>query len=145
MKEENAALAGEMSGHMFFKDRYFGFDDALYATLRLLEILCSEQKSVCELISDLPETYNTPEIRLDCAEEIKFKVVEKICNLYKKHANVIDIDGMRVVYDDGWGLVRASNTQPSLVLRFEATTEKRLEQIREDIEKNLNQIIKTIS
>ncbi|MCK5541888.1 MAG: phosphomannomutase/phosphoglucomutase [Desulfobacterales bacterium] len=143
MKEENAALAGEMSGHIFFADRYFGFDDALYATLRLLEILCSTKKSVCELISDLPETYNTPEIRVDCSDEIKFKVVEKICNLYKQQANVIDIDGMRVVYDDGWGLVRASNTQPSLVLRFEATTEKRLDQIRADIEENLDQIIKT--
>ncbi|MCD4742498.1 MAG: phosphomannomutase/phosphoglucomutase [Desulfobacteraceae bacterium] len=144
MKEENAALAGEMSGHMFFADRYFGFDDALYATLRLLEILCNTQKSVCELISDLPETFNTPEIRIDCPDEIKFKVVEEICNLYKTKGRVIDIDGMRVVYDDGWGLVRASNTQPSLVLRFEATTEKRLDHIRSDIEKNLDQIIKTI-
>ena len=145
MKEENAALAGEMSGHIFFKDRYFGFDDALYATLRLLEILCKEKKSVCELISDLPETYNTPEIRVDCPDDIKFRVVEKICTLYKQHANVIDIDGMRVVYDDGWGLVRASNTQPSLVLRFEAITQKRLDQIRKDIEKNLDQIIKAAS
>lgn len=144
MKEENAALAGEMSGHMFFADRYFGFDDALYATLRLLEILCNTQKSVCELISDLPETFNTPEIRVDCPDEIKFKVVGKICNLYKTKGRVIDIDGMRAVYDDGWGLVRASNTQPSLVLRFEATTKKRLDQIRSDIEKTLGQIIETI-
>jgi phosphomannomutase / phosphoglucomutase len=145
MKEENAALAGEMSGHMFFADRYFGFDDALYATLRLLEILCNEKKTVCELISDLPDTYNTPEIRVECAEEVKFEAVKKICNLYKQKANVIDIDGMRVVYDDGWGLVRASNTQPSLVLRFEATSQARLDQIRKDIENNLNEIIKTIS
>jgi phosphomannomutase/phosphoglucomutase len=144
MKEEKAALAGEMSGHIFFADRYFGFDDALYATLRLLEILSNTKKSVCELISDLPETYNTPEIRFDCPDEIKFKVVEKICNLYKMKEKVIDIDGMRVVYDDGWGLVRASNTQPSLVLRFESTSEKRLDQIKAGIEKTLAQIIKTI-
>ncbi len=145
MKEENAALAGEMSGHMFFKDRYFGFDDALYATLRLLEILCKSKKTVCELLSDLPETFNTPEIRVDCLDTIKFEVVDKICNLYKKNgAQVIDIDGMRVVYDDGWGLVRASNTQPSLVLRFEATSKERLDQIRDDIENNLEQVIKTI-
>ncbi|MCP3901738.1 MAG: phosphomannomutase, partial [Desulfobacteraceae bacterium] len=108
------------------------------------EILCTTKKSVGELISDLPETYNTPEIRVDCPEDIKFKVVDQICNLYKQNENVIDIDGMRVVYDDGWGLVRASNTQPSLVLRFEATTAQRLEQIREDIEKNLENIINTI-
>jgi len=144
MKEEDAALAGEMSGHIFFADQYFGFDDALYATLRLLEILCKEQRSVCELIADLPETYNTPEIRIDCPDENKFKVVEEICNLYKKKAKVIDIDGMRVVYNDGWGLVRASNTQPSLVLRFEATTKNRLDQIKNDIEKSLKKIIKTI-
>ncbi len=143
MKQENAALAGEMSGHMFFKDRYFGFDDALYATLRLLEILYKENKSVCELISDLPETFNTPEIRVECPDQIKFKIVEKICNLYKKKAKVIDIDGMRVVYDDGWGLVRASNTQPSLVLRFEATTKKRLDHIQKDIETTLNTLLET--
>ena len=95
-------------------------------------------------IADLPETFNTPEIRVDCPEEVKFKAVDKICNLYKAKANVIDIDGMRVVYDDGWGLVRASNTQPALVLRFEATSEKRLEQIRGDIENNLEQVIKSI-
>ncbi len=144
MKEENAALAGEMSGHMFFADRYFGYDDALYATLRLLEIMSTTGKTPLELISDLPETFNTPEIRVDCPDEIKFKVVEKICTLYKKTDTVIDIDGMRVVYDDGWGLVRASNTQPALVLRFEAKTEQRLEKIRKDIETSLDKIINTI-
>ncbi|OQY00723.1 MAG: phosphomannomutase [Desulfobacteraceae bacterium 4572_130] len=141
MKQENAELAGEMSGHMFFKDRYLGFDDALYATCRLLEIIASTGKSVSELISDLPETYVTPEIRANCADNKKFKVVEKITKHFKKIYNVIDIDGMRVLYDDGWGLVRASNTQPCLVLRFEALTQNRLDQIKDEIKTVLEKII----
>ncbi len=141
MKEENAELAGEMSGHMFFKDRYFGFDDALYATCRLLEILAATGKGVDELIEDLPKTFTTPEIRKACPDEIKFDVVAKIVNHYKAIQKVIDIDGMRAVYPDGWGLVRASNTQPALVLRFEALTAARLEEIQQDIEKTLDQII----
>jgi phosphomannomutase / phosphoglucomutase len=141
MKEENAELAGEMSGHMFFKDRYFGFDDALYATCRLLEILTATGKGVDELIQDLPKTFTTPEIRVDCPDEIKFDVVDKIVRHYKAKQEVIDIDGMRAVYPDGWGLVRASNTQPALVLRFEALTSQRLDEIRQDIETTLEQII----
>ncbi|MEE4364653.1 MAG: phosphomannomutase/phosphoglucomutase [Desulfotignum sp.] len=141
MKEENAELAGEMSGHMFFKDRYFGFDDALYATCRLLEILAATGKGVDELIQDLPKTFTTPEIRKECPDEIKFDVVKKMVNHYKARQKVIDIDGMRAVYPDGWGLVRASNTQPALVLRFEALTAARLEEIQQDIEKTLDQII----
>ncbi len=141
MKEENAELAGEMSGHMFFKDRYFGFDDALYATCRLLEILAATGKGVDELIQDLPKTFTTPEIRKECPDEIKFDVVKKIVDHYKARQKVIDIDGMRAVYPDGWGLVRASNTQPALVLRFEALTAARLEEIQQDIEKTLDQII----
>jgi len=144
MKEENAALAGEMSGHMFFKDRYLGFDDALYATCRLLEIMADTGLGVDELIEDLPETFTTPEIRVDCPDDIKFKVVEKIVAHFKAKQDVIDIDGLRAVYDDGWGLVRASNTQPALVLRFEALTEKRLDEIREDIESVLKTIIEEI-
>ncbi len=141
MKEENAELAGEMSGHMFFKDRYFGFDDALYATCRLLEILAATGRGVDELIQDLPKTFTTPEIRKECPDEIKFDVVKKIVDHYKARQKVIDIDGMRAVYPDGWGLVRASNTQPALVLRFEALTADRREEIQQEIENTLDQII----
>ena len=143
MKEENAELAGEMSGHMFFKDRYFGFDDALYATCRLLEIMADTGNGVDELIADLPTTFTTPELRVECSDAIKFTVVDKIVAHYKAipGQEVIDIDGLRAVYDDGWGLVRASNTQPALVLRFESLTEKRLDEIRQEIESTLKQII----
>ncbi len=141
MKEENAALAGEMSGHMFFADRYFGFDDALYASCRLLEIMAATKKTVSELIEDLPKTYTTPEIRVKCADDKKFDVVKNITDLFKKQREVIDIDGMRAVYNDGWGLVRASNTQPALVLRFESLTEQGLARIRNEIETALKEII----
>ncbi len=144
MKEEKAELAGEMSGHMFFKDRYLGFDDALYATCRLLEIMADTGLGVDELIEDLPKTFTTPEIRVDCPDEIKFSVVDKIVAHFKARQDVIDIDGLRALYDDGWGLVRASNTQPALVLRFEALSEKRLNEIREEIETALNNIIEEI-
>lgn len=142
MKEENAALAGEMSGHMFFKDRYLGFDDALYASCRLLEIMADTGMGVDELIRDLPKTYTTPELRVDCPDSVKFKVVEKIVKEFKAKQEVIDIDGLRAIYKDGWGLVRASNTQPALVLRFEALSEDRLSEIRSEIETALNRIIK---
>jgi len=141
MKEENAELAGEMSGHMFFSDRYLGYDDALYATCRLLEILVDTGKTVSQLIEDLPITFTTPEIRVDCADEIKFDVVQKITLQFKEKYSVIDIDGMRVLFGDGWGLVRASNTQPALVMRFEAATENRLDEIRTEVEKALYKII----
>ncbi|MEA2060092.1 MAG: phosphomannomutase/phosphoglucomutase [Thermodesulfobacteriota bacterium] len=141
MKEENAELAGEMSGHIFFKDRFFGFDDALYATCRLLEIIADTGKTVSELLSGLPQTFTTPEIRVECPDNEKFAVVEKITSLFKSRQQVIDIDGMRAVYDDGWGLVRASNTQPALVLRFEALTETRLEEIKNEVETALKEII----
>ncbi len=141
MKEENAALAGEMSGHMFFSDRYLGFDDALYATCRLLEIMASTGKGVDELIADLPKTYTTPEIRVECPDEIKFDVVEKIVAHFKARQEVIDIDGLRAIYEDGWGLVRASNTQPALVLRFEALSQGRMDEIRNEIESELKKII----
>ncbi|MCG8564374.1 MAG: phosphomannomutase, partial [Desulfobacterales bacterium] len=141
MKEEDAALAGEMSGHMFFKDRYLGFDDALYASCRLLEIMADTGKGVDELIADLPKTFTTPEIRVECPDEIKFKVVEKIVAHFKAKQKVIDIDGLRALYDDGWGLVRASNTQPALVLRFEALSQPRLDEIRNEIETTLEKII----
>jgi len=141
MKEENAVLAGEMSGHMFFQDRYFGFDDALYATCRLLEIIANTGKSVSELISDLPVTFTTAELRVDCDDARKFEVVKTITEEFKKDYEVIDIDGMRALFGDGWGLVRASNTQPALVLRFEALTEERLSEIRGIVETALKKIL----
>jgi phosphomannomutase/phosphoglucomutase len=143
MKEEKAELAGEMSGHIFFKDRYFGFDDALYATCRLLEIMADTGLGVDELIQDLPQTFTTPEIRVECPDSIKFDVVDKIVAHYKAipDQEVIDIDGLRAVYEDGWGLVRASNTQPALVLRFESLTQNRLDEIRDGIESTLEKII----
>lgn len=144
MKEEKAALAGEMSGHIFFADRYLGFDDALYATLRLLEIMSSTGKKVSELLEDIPKTFNTPEIRVECPDDVKFKVVTKITEHFRGLHDIIDIDGVRVLFDDGWGLVRASNTQPALVLRFEAMSEKRLEEIRKYVETALTKIIKEI-
>jgi phosphomannomutase / phosphoglucomutase len=140
MKEVKAELAGEMSGHIFFSDRYFGYDDAVYATCRLLEILASSGKRVGELLADVPKTFNTPEIRVDCPDNIKFKVVDQVTDYFRSREKVIDIDGARVLFGDGWGLVRASNTQPALVLRFEAMTEERLGVIRETVESALEKI-----
>jgi phosphomannomutase/phosphoglucomutase len=134
MKLEKAELAGEMSGHIFFSDRYFGFDDAVYASCRLLEILAGTNKKISDLLADVPETVSTPEIRIECPDHIKFAVVDKVTAYFKELHDVIDIDGVRVLFPDGWGLVRASNTQPALVLRFEAVTDNRLQEIRELVE-----------
>lgn len=135
MKEVGAVLAGEMSGHMFFKDRYFGFDDAVYAACRLVEILSATGKTLPELLEGVPETFTTPEIRVDCPDETKFDVVERAKKRFVEEGrDVIDIDGARIVFPDGWGLVRASNTQPVLVLRFEAESAERLETIRRYVE-----------
>ncbi|NLA75211.1 MAG: phosphomannomutase/phosphoglucomutase, partial [Deltaproteobacteria bacterium] len=130
MRETGALFAGEMSGHLFFADRYFGFDDAIYAGARLLEILTTEDKGVSDLLAGIPVMVNTPEIRLDCPDDKKFGVVKKLVEEFKQEYEVIDVDGARVLFDGGWGLVRSSNTQPVLVLRFEAADEKRLEEIR---------------
>lgn len=137
MKEEDAALAGEMSGHMFFADRYFGFDDATYAACRLLEILSASGRTISQLLADVPRTYSTPEIRVDCPDNLKFEVVRRVADVFRRNYRTIDIDGVRVLFDDGWGLVRASNTQPALVLRFEATSPERLEEIRQLVEGTL--------
>ncbi len=142
MKEEEAALAGEMSGHIFFADRYFGYDDAVYASCRLLEILSATGKTVSELLSDIPETFSTPEIRVECPDHIKFEVVKQVTDYFRERHDVIDIDGVRVLFPDGWGLVRASNTQPALVLRFEAMTQERLTEIQELVEGVLRDIQK---
>ncbi len=130
MREEGALLAGEMSGHLFFADRYYGYDDAIYAGARLLEILTRDKGGVRDLLVDVPNMCSTPEIRLDCPDEEKFRVVAALAADFKRDYDVIDVDGVRVLFDGGWGLVRASNTQPVLVLRFEAEDEKRLEEIQ---------------
>ncbi len=141
MKEVNAALAGEMSGHMFFKDRYFGFDDGIYASCRLLEILSGTDKRIPDLLDGVPMTYTTPEIRVDCPDEIKFEVVDRARREFlAKDLDVIDVDGARIVFGDGWGLVRASNTQPVLVLRYEAESPGRLDEIRDLIESTIEKV-----
>jgi phosphomannomutase / phosphoglucomutase len=140
MKEEGAELAGEMSGHMFFADRYLGYDDATYASFRLLEILSGTDKPLSTLLSDVPKTFTTPEIRVECPDDRKFAVVKKVTTYFKDRYNVIDIDGVRVLFGDGWGLVRASNTQPALVLRFEAVSQARLSEIQEMMESVLSRI-----
>jgi len=134
MKESGALLAGEMSGHMFFADRYFGYDDAIYASCRLLEILSKTGKSLIELLADVPKSYTTPEIRVECPDSKKFELVDRLKDEFRTHYTIIDVDGVRVVFDDGWGLVRASNTQPALVLRFEAQSKERLEEIQTMVE-----------
>ncbi|MCX5900266.1 MAG: phosphomannomutase/phosphoglucomutase [Proteobacteria bacterium] len=137
MKEEGAVLAGEMSGHMFFAHRYFGFDDAVYAACRLFEILSKTNAPASSLLKDLPKTYTTPEIRVDCPDEKKFPLIEAVRDIFRKKYDVIDIDGARILMPGGWGLVRASNTQPVLVLRFEADTTERLEEIRREVEQEV--------
>lgn len=145
MKEEKAPLAGEMSGHMFFADKYYGYDDAMYASIRLLEILSQEEKPLSEIVSEIPYYYSTPEIRVDSNDEIKFKVVDRLKLYFKEHYPIIDIDGVRIKFPDGWGLVRASNTQPILVLRFEAKTKEKLEKIQKEVQGKLAEVKNHIS
>jgi phosphomannomutase / phosphoglucomutase len=140
MKEVNAEMAGEMSGHLFFADRYFGYDDAVYAACRLLEILADRKQTIGQLLADVPVTFNTPEIRMECPDAVKFELVGRVTEYFRSRERVIDIDGVRVLFDGGWGLVRASNTQPALVLRFEALSQKRLAQIQAEVEGVLNKM-----
>jgi phosphomannomutase/phosphoglucomutase len=144
IKEEKALLAGEMSGHIFFADRFFGFDDAIYSSLRVLEILSRTPKKMSELLADLPKTYSTPEIRVYASEEVKFKIVEAVKNELAKKYPVIDIDGVRATFSHGWALVRASNTQAVLVMRYEADSEKNLEDIRQEVKKIVELAIKSL-
>jgi len=144
MKETKAALAGEMSGHIFFADRYFGYDDAIYAALRLYEIASDSSGPMSAQVADLPKTVSTPEIRVDCEEDKKFALVEETKKRLAVGRSINDIDGVRVDFGDGWGLVRASNTQPVLVLRFEATTQVRLDEIRKIIYEALNEAAKAV-
>ncbi len=159
MKEEAAVLAGEMSGHMFFADRYFGYDDAVYASCRLVEILAKSPQRLSTLVSDLPQSVVTPEIRVDLPDVIKFDVVERVRKKFTQYLktkqrlgqkkltlrNLITIDGVRAIFDDGWGLIRASNTQPALVLRFEATSSAQLHAIRALIEEELEEAKRAIA
>jgi phosphomannomutase/phosphoglucomutase len=141
MKEEKALLAGEMSGHLFFADRYFGYDDAIYAGARLLEILSNTRGSLSDLLSGIPKMVNTPEIRMECPDDKKFRVVARLAEEFKKEYHVIDIDGARVLFPDGWGLVRASNTQPVLVLRFEASNQESLRRAQDLVMEKLNSFL----
>jgi phosphomannomutase/phosphoglucomutase len=140
MKETNALLAGEMSGHMFFADRYYGFDDAIYASCRLLEILSKTDRSISELLGDVPQSHTTPEIRVECPDGEKFGLVDRLREEFSSKYEIIDVDGVRIVFEDGWGLVRASNTQPALVLRFEARSKNRLAEIRTIVEEALERL-----
>ncbi|MHA7634075.1 phosphomannomutase/phosphoglucomutase [Corallococcus sp. M7] len=145
MKEEHAELAGEMSGHIFFKHRYFGFDDAVYASARLLEILTQEKQSMSQLLSDVPKTFASPELRFDTTEEKKFAMVKRATEILRDAGHkVVDVDGVRVTFEDGWGLIRASNTQPILVLRYEASTEARVKEIQALIDRTVAQAQKDV-
>jgi phosphomannomutase/phosphoglucomutase len=134
MKETHAELAGEMSGHIFFADRWYGFDDALYSACRLMEIVADSGQPLSHQLADLPATVVTPEIRFDCPDELKFAVVGEAIAVLRARHRTEDVDGVRVLFPHGWGLVRASNTQPVLVMRFEATTAELLEEYRREIE-----------
>ena len=134
MKELKAPLAGEMSGHMFFAEGFYGHDDALYGAARLLRIVAASGVSVEEMLADVPKFMSTPEIRVDCPDEIKFDIVDRAVKHFRSIHDVIDVDGVRVLFGDGWGLIRASNTQPVLVTRYEARSQERLEAIQREME-----------
>jgi phosphomannomutase / phosphoglucomutase len=140
MKQEHAELAGEMSGHMFFADRYHGYDDALYAACRLIEIVAASGQPVSAQLAGVPKTVSTPEIRVDCPDEEKFHVVARVAERMRAAHPVIDVDGVRVLFERGWGLLRASNTQPVLVMRFEASTPELLAEYRGEMEAALTRL-----
>ena len=140
MKETGAALAGEVSGHIFFADGFFGFDDATYAGARLLQLVADSGQRMSQLLEDVPPLYNTPEIRVDAPESEKFEIIRRLQDYFSRHYETVTVDGVRVLFEDGWGLVRASNTQPALVLRFEASSPDRLEKIRSIVESKLKEV-----
>jgi phosphomannomutase/phosphoglucomutase len=154
MRKEGALLAGEFSGHIFISDDYFGFDDAVYTTFRLVEIIKTSGLGIDKLLSDIPRMYSTPEIRIDCPEDQKKMVVERLvrrCKEYNLSGNcpfpikkIYDIDGVRVVFEKGWGLIRSSNTQPVVVMRFEAEDEKSLNEYRNFLEKELKEAMELL-
>ena len=132
MKTEKVTFAGEMSGHIFFADDYYGYDDALYVGLRLLQILSKTDKKLSELTKDIPNYFSTPEMRIDCDnDEEKFKITTKAVEFFKSNYECITIDGVRIKFKDGWGLVRSSNTQPVIVCRFEANSHDRLQEYKQ--------------
>jgi phosphomannomutase/phosphoglucomutase len=130
MKETGSLIAGEMSGHIFIADNYYGFDDALFVSARFYEIASKSDKTVSEIINEMPYYESTPEIRTEVGEKAKWKIVEAVKEEFRKKYKIIEIDGARILFGDGWGLVRASNTQPIVVTRFEAKTKERLEEIK---------------
>ncbi|MFA7149144.1 MAG: phosphomannomutase/phosphoglucomutase [Syntrophomonadaceae bacterium] len=140
MREIGAVFTGEMSGHLFFADEYYGFDDALYAAARLLRILSCSEQDITALLADVPKYYATPEIRVKSTDEEKFQVVKQVLEHFQCRYQVIDVDGARILFPDGWGLVRASNTGPELILRCEGKTPDGLERIKNELFSFLNQI-----
>ena len=128
-----------MRGHVCFADNYFGYDDAVFAAGRILQIVAQSSQKVSEMLADLPETAYTPEIRIDCPDDKKFEIVRELTEFFKNQYDVIDIDGVRINFDNGWALIRASNTQPVLVLRFEAETQTRLEELVSIVKKQMDQ------
>ena len=134
MKELGAPIAGEMSGHMFFRESFYGHDDALYAAARLMRIVSESGRRIEDLLSDVPRFVSTPEIRVDCSDDRKFAIVDEAVRHFSRDREVIGVDGARVLFGDGWGLIRASNTQPVLVVRFEARTRERLAEIQGEME-----------
>jgi phosphomannomutase/phosphoglucomutase len=140
MRETGAVLGGEMSGHLFFADRYYGYDDAIYAACRMLEVVARADRPLADLLADPPPAVNTPEIRIDCPDAIKFTIAEKVKQRLRDRYEIVDVDGVRVKFPEGWGLIRASNTQPVLVLRFEATTPEKLADYRAVVEGALEEV-----
>ncbi len=145
IKEEKALLAGEMSGHIFFADRFFGFDDAIYSSARVLEILARSPRKLSEWLSDLTQTFITPEIRIYASDEVKFQIVDLVREALAARYPIIDIDGVRAMFPRGWALVRASNTQGALVLRFEADTAEDLEAIKDEVDGIIEEAIKSLA
>ena len=140
MKKENVKFAGEMSGHIFFADDYYGYDDALYVGLRLLKILSNTTKTLSQLTNNIPKYYSTPEMRIDCKDDNeKFKITQKAIEFFTENYNCLTIDGVRIKFKNGWGLVRSSNTQPVIVCRFEATNEIDLNKMKELVLSKLNE------
>ena len=146
MKEIGVEFAGEMSGHVFLGDRYLGFDDAIYVSCRFIEIVANTPMPVSQYLADQPKMYNTPELHTKCEDSRKFDVVQKVCDEFKQGGyDVNDIDGARITFADGWGLIRASNTTPVLVTRYEASTEARMNEIRNLIETVINKYLYFLS
>jgi phosphomannomutase/phosphoglucomutase len=137
MMEVRSPVGGEMSGHFYFMDDYFGFDDGIFASCRLLQLLANTDRSLSELVGALPRYHSTPEIRAECSEKDKFTIVKELTSYFKEHFETINVDGIRILFENGWALIRASNTQPILVLRFEAKTGERMKEIQKIVRDKL--------